>query len=210
MKKRPTYHETRTFKDMHLRSQEIFFGPDLIWILGPNAEFTNCKLVCMMKSSQFIVSTSTLIACEVTASVKLAKINWSPAKLMQCKFIGNFSDCDFGPRLDIGDKQAQGSVVNCDYSSSILDSCRFFNTNLQEVKFPVWPCFTIIDYQAAASDFQHCSISNVASRYARTVLGAVEEGEVALSMNGILEAKLLKCELEDLKEFLLGKPYVVM
>ena len=100
--------------------------------------------------------------------------------------------------------------MGCDYASAVLDLCRFFNVDARSIKFPGWPCFTIVDHQGAAQDFLKGGLSSEAKQYAMGTIADVEEGEVALCLFAPREAKRLKCTETKLKEFLVGKPYVIL
>ena len=38
-----------------------------------------------------------------------------------------------------------GGIEDCDFSGAELDGCRFVGCDVSTLKFPAWPCFTILD-----------------------------------------------------------------
>ncbi|MET0401389.1 MAG: hypothetical protein ABW123_03255, partial [Cystobacter sp.] len=38
-----------------------------------------------------------------------------------------------------------GSIEDCDFSEARLDGCRFMGCEPATLRFPKWPCFTILD-----------------------------------------------------------------
>jgi hypothetical protein len=205
------FAENRAFIDTNIRDEEIVFDDGKVWVLGQSSSFKGCTLICNVASSNFIPSATTLDHCEIIARVTMFMIPWTTVELIECTFKGRFSGCDFGPRPDLGREEARGTVIKCDFSQANLDACRFFNVDWRTLKFPAWPCFTIIDHDAAAIDFSRSRISTKAKAkdYAEISIGEPEEGEVALCLIAAEEAKVLGCPEIRLKEFLTGKPYVL-
>jgi hypothetical protein len=208
-KKSKRYLEARGFNKLHVREQNVVLTDEFIWILGADAEFDHCEITCEVDDTQFIVSTSALCNCVFRAERCLSNVSWTSAKLKDTRFFGEFSGCDFGGRPDLGEKESFGLVERCDFSGATLDGCRFFNADVRSIKFPSWPCYTIVDREAAAADIGRSRLTERAQQYATISIGEPMEGEVALSLLASCEAKTLGCSEEALREFLQGKAYVL-
>lgn len=186
----------------------ITVAPGDICILGPNAELHHCTLSLASKRDGFLVTTSRLYDCAIVAKKQVKEVEWSAAQMTRCKFVGEFSSCDFGPRPDLGGRHTSGFLRDVDFRSALLDACRFFSTNLDDVLLPGWPIFTIVNHEAAARDFRNSSLSDAVFNYANDLADTVE-GQVALCLNALKEVKQLRCEEIVLHDFLNLKPYVL-
>jgi hypothetical protein len=91
-----------------------------------------------------IITKCRLFDCDLIAKVPLRSVNCTCADITECRFIGQFEEIDFG-NWPVGNiSRAEGSLVNCDFAGSKLDSCRFFACNMRQMVLPVWPCFTVL------------------------------------------------------------------
>ncbi len=109
-------------------------------ILGPSLELHCCEVELNVSSKTLIVDSSRIIGCQVRARKALKGVPWCSAYLSRCKFTGRFTGCDFGRWPEFYDKN--GGLVECDFSSAILDGCRFFSVDLTTLRLPPWPCIT--------------------------------------------------------------------
>ena len=78
---------------------------------------------------------------------------------VRCKFIGHFDGVDFGrdPSPYSGKPDEFGEFVDCDFTQSTLDLCRFFSVDIAKQKFAPWPQFVIPSgrhFAAAQLDYQ--------------------------------------------------------
>jgi hypothetical protein len=64
---------------------------------------------------------------------------------VRCKFVGRFDGVDFGrdPSPYSGKPDEFGELVDCDFTQSTLDLCRFFSVDISRQKFAPWPQFVI-------------------------------------------------------------------
>lgn len=62
-----------------------------------------------------------------------------------CKFVGRFDGVDFGrdPNPYSGKPDEFGALVDCDFTQSTLDLCRFFSVDTSRQRFAQWPQFII-------------------------------------------------------------------
>jgi hypothetical protein len=76
---------------------------------------------------------------------ELKNHDWSCAFLKGCHFTGRFLGCDFGHRLPHLPGRENGGIEDCDFSEARLDECRFHGCDPRTLRFPRWPCFTLLD-----------------------------------------------------------------
>src|SRR5262249_23563674 len=62
--------------------------------------------------------------------------------LKGCRFTGRLTGNDFGRWPD---SPPGGGIEDCDFSGAQLDACRFLDCDVSSLRFPHWPCFTILD-----------------------------------------------------------------
>jgi hypothetical protein len=72
---------------------------------------------------------------------------------VRCKFVGRFDGVDFGrdPSPCSGKPDEFGELVDCDFTQSTLDLCRFFSVDVSRQKFAPWPQFIIQGGQRLAA-----------------------------------------------------------
>lgn len=110
--------------------------------LGPNLELDNCTVEIGVPSKDLIVSQVSMTDCEIVFPKKTSNYDWRRAKFVNCRFKGTLTDHDFGYSAKI--RNSIGALINCDFRDEILDGCRFFEVNMEQVKLPLWPCFTVL------------------------------------------------------------------
>lgn len=118
--------------------------------IGPNVELRNCRLILQTTNRALTITTSKLIDCRVEAKRKLPKFNWCWSYLDGCTFHGYFWDCQFGSLPDVYWKE--GGLRNCDFTGARLHYCEFFNCDPTTLKFPTWPCFTLLNPKTRKSE----------------------------------------------------------
>jgi hypothetical protein len=70
---------------------------------------------------------------------------WVKASLKGCCFKGRLTGCDFGHWPDYGTGWEHGAIEDCDFTEARLDGCRIMGSDPTTLRFPRWPCFTILD-----------------------------------------------------------------
>jgi len=70
---------------------------------------------------------------------------WVFASLKGCRFKGRLTGCDFGHWPDYSERAMHGSIDGCDFSEARLDACRIMGSDPATIRFPKWPCFTILN-----------------------------------------------------------------
>jgi hypothetical protein len=118
------------------------------YILGPNLTLKNCTLVLKVPARRLSLKQPRFIDCtfEVKQELKNHQ-SWVAASLKGCRFKGRLSGCDFGywPEYMSLPWYESGSIEDCDFSEARLDGCRIMGCDPATLRFPKWPCFTILD-----------------------------------------------------------------
>jgi hypothetical protein len=120
---------------------------DSLYFLGPNLTLRNCTVVLKVSARNLLFDQGTrFIDCtfEVKQELKNHQ-NWVFASLKGCRFKGRLSGCDFGHWPSYSEKAGHGSIEDCDFTEARLDGCRFMGCDPRTLRFPKWPCFTILD-----------------------------------------------------------------
>jgi hypothetical protein len=113
-----------------------------VYYLGHNLTLRNCTLVLKVPARALVIARSRLIDCTIEAKRELIGFRWETSFLKGCRFTGRFSGNDFGryPSSIPG-----GGLEDCDFSQAMLDACRFLDCDASTLRFPLWPCFTILN-----------------------------------------------------------------
>ncbi|KFA90374.1 hypothetical protein [Archangium violaceum] len=118
------------------------------YILGPNLTLKNCTLVLKVPAQRLSLKQARFIDCtfEMKQELKNAQ-GWLAASLKGCRFKGRLSGCDFGhwPEYSNLPWYQFGAIEDCDFSEARLDGCRVHGGDTRTLRFPRWPCFTILD-----------------------------------------------------------------
>lgn len=128
-------------EDTELTQERLEFGPDVVCFLGPRLTLRGCTLVLGMTARNLIIPQARFIDCTFILKKELRSFRWQFAHLIGCKFTGRFRGNDFGSWPDT---PTEGSIEGCDFSAARLDECRFLGCDTNTLKFPSWPCFTIL------------------------------------------------------------------
>jgi hypothetical protein len=104
-----------------------------------------------------IIKRASFIDCafEVRQELKNHQ-SWVNAAIKSCRFKGRLSGCDFGRWPGYSEGWEHGSIEDCDFTEARLDGCRFMGCDPKTLKFPKWPCFTILDPLRRAAEL--CSV----------------------------------------------------
>jgi hypothetical protein len=127
---------------MELKNEELVFGSDVVCFLGPKLTLRGCTLVLSMAARNLVIPQARFIDCTFIVKKQLTNFRWDTAHLQGCQFKGRFIGNDFGEWPSSPD---QGSIENCDFSQAQLDATRFLQCNMDTIRLPRWPCFTIFD-----------------------------------------------------------------
>jgi hypothetical protein len=118
---------------------------DRLVYLGPNLTLRRCTVVIRVPASRLHILPTHFIDCTIEVKQELRNLSWTCASLKGCRIKGRMVGCDFGPWPGNAKGWEQGAVEDCDFSEARLDSCRFHGCDPRTIRFPRWPCFTILD-----------------------------------------------------------------
>jgi len=136
-------YENQELRDEHL---ELAADADRLIYLGPYLTLQRCTVVVRVPSSRLFIRPTRFIDCTIELKQELKNFRWwVSASLRGCRLKGRMSGCDFGRFPGYVSGGEQGEVEDCDFSEARLDLCRFHNCDTRTLKFPRWPCFTILD-----------------------------------------------------------------
>ncbi|WNG27746.1 hypothetical protein F0U62_29740 [Cystobacter fuscus] len=117
-----------------------------LYFLGPNLSLRNCTVVLKVSARNLIIIGARFIDCTFEVKQELKNHQqWVKASLKRCRFKGRFSGCDFGHWPDYGTGWEYGAIEDCDFTEARLDGCRIMGADPATLRFPKWPCFTILD-----------------------------------------------------------------
>ncbi|HYO69114.1 MAG TPA: hypothetical protein VEU33_23850 [Archangium sp.] len=119
-----------------------------IYFLGPNLTLRKCTVVLKVSARNLFITGVRFIDCTFDVKQELKNHQqWIGASLKGCRFRGRLSGCDFGhwPEYGKGPEYQLGSIEDCDFSEARLDGCRIMGSDPSTLRFPRWPCFTILD-----------------------------------------------------------------
>ncbi|WNG41286.1 hypothetical protein F0U61_52040 [Archangium violaceum] len=118
------------------------------YILGPNLLLKNCTLVLKVSARRLSLKQPRFVDCTFEVKQELKNYqSWVAASLKGCRFKGRLTGCDFGhwPEYMSLPWYQHGSIEDCDFTEARLDGCRIMGSDPATLRFPKWPCFTILD-----------------------------------------------------------------
>jgi hypothetical protein len=118
------------------------------YFLGPNLTLRHCTVVLKVPASRLFFDRPLFIDCTFEVKQELKNHQqWVAASLKGCRFKGRLSGCDFGhwPEYSSLPGFQFGSIEDCDFTEARMDGCRIMGCDPATLRFPKWPCFTILD-----------------------------------------------------------------
>jgi hypothetical protein len=112
-----------------------------LYFLGHNLTLRRCTLVVGVPAKRLHVNETRIIECTIEVARVLKNFGWEHAHLTGCRFKGRYLGNDFGNWRGT----AEGSITDCDFTAAHLDMTRFLSCDARTLRFPPWPCFTILD-----------------------------------------------------------------
>jgi hypothetical protein len=126
-----------------IENERLELQPGVVYFLGPNLTLRNCTLVMRVSTRNLVIPQARFIGCTFDVKKELKNFRWDNALLLEgCRFTGRLSGNDFGRWPD---SLSPGHVQDCDFSAAHLDGCRFLACDTGTLRFPSWPCFTILE-----------------------------------------------------------------
>lgn len=126
-----------------LSEAEIVLTDEKQNYLGPKLVLDRCRILLRTSSRALTITDAKFIGCHIVAERKLHNFGmWCHARIQGCSFVGNYEGNDFGHWPD---RHPDGHLSDCDFADSVLDGCRFIDCDIESIKLPRWPCFSIIN-----------------------------------------------------------------
>ncbi|WP_434385600.1 hypothetical protein [Melittangium boletus] len=119
-----------------------------LYFLGPKLTLRDCEVVLKVSGRNLLIRGAHFIDCTIEVKQELKNHqDWVSATLKGCRFKGRMSGCDFGysPEFVSDAKFGVGVIEDCDFTEARLDGCRFMGCDPSTLRFPTWPCFTVLD-----------------------------------------------------------------
>ena len=141
--------ENVIYKNQEIENERLeLTDKNSLYYLSTNLTLKNCTVVLKVSAKNLIINQARFINCtfEVKQELKNHQ-DWITAHLKGCRFKGRLSGCDFGHWPEYGNEPEfqQGSIEDCDFTEARLDGCRFMGCDPHSLRYPKWPCFTILD-----------------------------------------------------------------
>ncbi|WP_257460786.1 hypothetical protein [Archangium lipolyticum] len=151
---RKVFYENKQLKDERL---ELTYK-GAIYFLGRELTLKNCTLVLKVAASNLFIRDVRFIDCTFEVKQELKNHQqWIRASLKGCRFKGRLSGCDFGhwPEYGKEPEYQMGAIEDCDFTEARLDECRFHGDDPRTLRFPKWPCFTLLDPVRRADELRN-------------------------------------------------------
>lgn len=133
--------------DQHLVGETIRIGDD--WAESiVRCKLENCHIIIDVPRGGAGIHDCQLTECAIETKKRMKDARFFGSDYIRCKFKGKFLGMDFGrspwpiPGTDIPFKY--GDLIDCDFTESTLDLCRFFNVDITRQKFAPWPQFVVL------------------------------------------------------------------
>jgi hypothetical protein len=175
---------------------------EALYFLGPNLTLRNCTIVLKVSARRLHILGARLIDCTVEVKQELKNHqDWIRTSLKGCRFKGRLSGCDFGhwPDYASGEEWKQGAIEDCDFTEARLDGCRFMGCDPRPLKFPRWPCFTILDPIQRAPELRSVKWPRLFGDVVIDRLHKQPPSTSALSLFAPAEAKRFETTEEELR-----------
>ncbi len=172
------------------------------YILGPNLTLKNCTLVLKVPARRLSLKQPRFIDCAFEVKQELKNYqSWVAASLKGCRFKGRLSGCDFGhwPEYMSLPWYQHGSIEDCDFSEARLDGCRIMGCDPATLRFPKWPCFTILEPIRRAPEFRDLRWPGPLGELIREMLPKHPPNTRALTYYAPSAAKLVETTPEEIR-----------
>ena len=179
---------------------------DSLYFLGPQLTLRNCTVLLKVSARHLrIVQETQFIDCSFDVKQELKNHqDWVFASLKGCRFKGRLSGCDFGHWPDYSSLPGyqHGSIEDCDFTEALLDGCRFMGCDPTTLRFPKWPCFTLLDPIGRSRELNSVQWPGRVGPIVIQTLSKQPPSTVALTENAITLAKRFDTTPEELREVL--------
>ncbi|MBM7118945.1 pentapeptide repeat-containing protein [Archangium primigenium] len=144
------------WKDKNLRGERLeLTDKGMLYFLSTGLVLRECTVVLKASARNILINQASFIDCAFEVKQELKNHQaWVFASLKGCRFTGRLSGCDFGRWPGYADGWEHGAIEDCDFSEARLDGCRFMGCEPTSLKYPGWPCFTILEPLRVAADLR--------------------------------------------------------
>jgi hypothetical protein len=137
------------YRDQEIQNERLeLTDKNSLYFLSTGLTLRNCTIVLKVSARNLVIKQARFVDCtfEVKQELKNHQ-SWVSASLKGCRFKGRLTGCDFGhwPGYGSDPWYQYGAIEDCDFSEARLDACRIMGSDPATVRFPKWPCFTILD-----------------------------------------------------------------
>ena len=137
------------YKDQDIENERLeLTDKGSLYFLGRALTLRNCTLVLKVAASNLFIREVQFTNCSFDVKQELANHQqWVRASLKGCQFKGRLKGCDFGywPEYGSDPEYQHGFIEDCDFTEARLDGCRIIGCDPATIRFPRWPCFTLLD-----------------------------------------------------------------
>ncbi|ATB36063.1 hypothetical protein CYFUS_001477 [Cystobacter fuscus] len=147
------------FRDKEIKNERLeLTDKGALYFLSSNLTLKDCTIVLKVSARNLIIKDARFIDCTFEVKQELKNHQqWVYASLKGCRFKGSLSGCDFGHWPDYSTGAENGAIEDCDFSEARLDGCRFMGCDPRTLRFPKWPCFTILNPIQNASELRRAT-----------------------------------------------------
>lgn len=127
-----------------------------LYFLGPQLTLRHCTVLLKVSARRLRIDRGTrFLDCSFEVKQELKNHqDWVFASLKGCLFKGRLMGCDFGNWPGYATGSEHGSIEDCDFSEARLDACRIMGSDPATLRFPKWPCFTILHPRERAAELR--------------------------------------------------------
>jgi hypothetical protein len=118
---------------------------EALYYLGPDLSLRHCTLILAVPAKRLHLPGLELVDCSIEVRRELKELSWYTALLSGCRLTGRFTGCDFGHWSDpmSWPNTEAGGIENCDFTGAQLHACCFVGCDVNTLRLPRWPHFTI-------------------------------------------------------------------
>jgi hypothetical protein len=195
--------ENVIFKNQEIENQRLeLTDKNSLYSLSTGLTLRHCTIVLKVPASRLVIKQARFIDCtfEVKQELKNHQ-DWISASLKGCRFKGRLTGCDFGywPEYGSAPGYQSGSIEDCDFTEARLDGCRIIGCDPATVRFPTWPCFTIMDPVRRAPELRGLTWPGHYGELLREMLPKHPANTRALTYYAPSAAKLVETSPEELR-----------
>ena len=133
------------FSDREIQDERLELNSKTeLYYLGHHLTLRRCNLIIKVPERALVITRTQLIDCTVDVKRELKNFRWEGVILKGCRFTGTMTGNDFG-RWPYAEHPELGGIEDCDFTGARLDACSFSDCDTSTLKFPSWPCFTILE-----------------------------------------------------------------